>query len=154
MRANERADERMVQYSTRRLHSYSIHCGLIDGRHRGTVICICLSALWARLVLRGFLYSCSLVCRNRKKIPNCIEASAFPIFIIFFGHNSYRSSFEPFISTYETRSQKQEQNRKRGCTVIQDTLKIGQEYSTVPQAQERVSERASERVSTLERASG
>ena len=52
------------------------------------------------------------------------------------------------------------------CTVIQDTLKTGQIYSTVPQAQERVSERsgarerseqygASERVSgASERASG
>ena len=38
-------------------------------------------------------------------------------------------------------------------TVIQNTLKIGQEYSTVPRAQERVSERASERVSAVERAS-
>ena len=38
-------------------------------------------------------------------------------------------------------------------TVIQDTLKVGQKYSTVPRAQERVSERASERVSAAERAS-
>ena len=38
-------------------------------------------------------------------------------------------------------------------TVIQDTLEIGQKYSTVPRAQERVSERASERVSAAERVS-
>ena len=39
------------------------------------------------------------------------------------------------------------------CTVIQDNLKIRQRYSTVPRAQERVSEQASERVSAAERAS-
>ena len=38
-------------------------------------------------------------------------------------------------------------------TVIQDTLKIGQRYSTVPRAKERVRERANERVSAVERAS-
>ena len=36
---------------------------------------------------------------------------------------------------------------KPQTTVIQDTLKMGQKYSTVPRARERVSERASERVS-------
>ena len=44
-------------------------------------------------------------------------------------------------------------------TVIQDTLKMGQKYSTLPQAQERVSERVSEPASgqmcgESERASG
>ena len=63
---------------------------------------------------------------------------------------------------------KRERNRTMGraeiakfaqVTVIQDTLKIGKKYSTVPRAQERVSERselcrASERVSgASERAS-
>ena len=43
--------------------------------------------------------------------------------------------------------------RWRDCTVIQDILKIGQECSTVPLAQERVSERPSERMSAAERAS-
>ena len=38
------------------------------------------------------------------------------------------------------------------ATVIQETLKIGQKYSTVLQARERVSERASERMSAAERA--
>ena len=37
--------------------------------------------------------------------------------------------------------------------VIQDTLNIGQKYSSVPRVWERVSERASERVSAAERAS-
>ena len=43
--------------------------------------------------------------------------------------------------------------KKKQSTVIQDTLKIGQKYSTFPRAQERVSARASERVSAAERAS-
>jgi len=38
-------------------------------------------------------------------------------------------------------------------TVIQDTLKVGRRCFTVPRAQERVRERASERVSAAERAS-
>ena len=38
-------------------------------------------------------------------------------------------------------------------TVIQDNLKIGPKYSTVPRAQEQVSERASERVSAAGRGS-
>ena len=40
--------------------------------------------------------------------------------------------------------------RTSGCTVIQTTLKIGQKYSTVPQAQKRVRERVSEQVSSVE----
>ena len=45
--------------------------------------------------------------------------------------------------------------RIKVCTVIQNTLKTGQKYLTVPGAQERVSERASERVSgASERAGG
>ena len=39
------------------------------------------------------------------------------------------------------------------CAVIQDTFKIEQKYSTVPQAQKRVSERASKGVSAAQRAS-
>ena len=38
-------------------------------------------------------------------------------------------------------------------TVIQDTLKVGHNYFTASPAQERVNERASERVSAVERAS-
>ena len=38
-------------------------------------------------------------------------------------------------------------------TVIQQTLKIGHKYSTVPLAQEQASERASERLSAAERVS-
>ena len=36
------------------------------------------------------------------------------------------------------------ETQKTFCTVIQDTFKIRQNYSTVPRAQERVSERMSE----------
>ena len=41
--------------------------------------------------------------------------------------------------------EKNQTTRLLKSTVIQDTLKIGQKYSTAPQAQERVSERANER---------
>ena len=42
---------------------------------------------------------------------------------------------------------------KEYCTAIQETMKIGQKYSSVPQAWERVSKQVSERVSAVERTS-